>query len=93
MPVVNKFGEEVAAGKYPNVSFLSIACYDTESKVKSYLAANNFALPAAISDGQIEKAYKIAGYPSKIIISPQGKMINVGFGKDWQAVIKSFSAL
>jgi thiol-disulfide isomerase/thioredoxin len=93
MPVVNKFGEEVAAGKYPNVSFLSVACYDTESKVKSYLTANNFSLPAAISDGQIEKAYKIAGYPSKIIISPKGKMINVGFGKDWQAVIKSFSAL
>ncbi|MEJ7560179.1 MAG: TlpA disulfide reductase family protein [Pedobacter sp.] len=93
MPIVNKFGVDVAEGKHPNVSFLSVACSDTESKVKAYLAENKFTMTAAMSDGQIERKYEITGYPSKIIISPQGKMINVGFGKDWQAIIKSFSTL
>lgn len=93
MPVVNKFGVEVAEGKHPNISFLSVACSDTEPKVISYLTENKFTMAAAMSDGQIERAYKIKGYPSKIMVSPQGRMIDVGFGKDWQAIIKTFSSL
>jgi thiol-disulfide isomerase/thioredoxin len=93
MPIVNKFAVEVAEGKYPNMSFLSVACRDTESKVKEYLAENKFTMTAAMSDGQIEQKFKIPYYPSKILISPEGKMIHIEFGKDWQAVIKSFSTL
>lgn len=93
MPVVNQFAVEAAEGKHPNIAFLSVACRDTESKVKEYVAENKFTMTAAMSDGQIEKKYKIPYYPSKILISPEGKMIHIEFGKDWQAVIKSFSTL
>ena len=93
MPIVNKFAAETAEGKHPNVSFLSVACRDTESKVKEYLAENKFTMTAAMSDGQIEQKYKIPYYPSKILISPEGKMIHIEFGKDWQAIIKNFSML
>lgn len=93
MPTVNKFGVEAAQGKHPNISFLSVACRDTEQKVKAYLEENKFAMTAAMSDGQIEEKYKIPYYPSKILISPQGKMIHIDFGKDWQSIIKSFSSL
>jgi thiol-disulfide isomerase/thioredoxin len=93
MPIVNKFGVEAAEGKHQNVSFLSVACRDTESKVKEYLAENKFSMTAAMSDGQIEQKYNIPYYPSKILISPQGKMIHIEFGKDWQAIIKSFTTL
>ena len=93
MPTVNKFAVEVAEGKHPNLSFLSVACRDTDSKVKEYLTENKYTMTAAMSDGQIEQKYKIPYYPSKILISPAGKMIHIEFGKDWQAIIKSFSTL
>jgi thiol-disulfide isomerase/thioredoxin len=93
MPIVNKFAAETAEGRHPNVSFLSVACRDTESKVREYLAENKFTMTAAMSDGQIEQKYKIPYYPSKILISPEGKMIHIEFGKDWQAIIKNFSVL
>ncbi|GAB3926914.1 redoxin domain-containing protein [Mucilaginibacter myungsuensis] len=93
LPVVNKFSTEVAEGKYPNVDFLSISCYDTDKKVKDFLEENKYSLPVAMSDGKVQGNYKISGYPSKIIISPEGKMIKVDFGKDWRGVIKSFSAM
>lgn len=93
MPTVNKFGVEASEGKHPNISFLSVACRDTEQKVKEYLEENKFAMTAAMSDGQIEKKYNIPYYPSKILISPQGRMIHIDFGKDWQSIIKTFSSL
>ncbi|QKJ29813.1 TlpA family protein disulfide reductase [Mucilaginibacter mali] len=93
MPKVNKFNDEVVAGKYQNVSFLSIACNDTENNVKMYLDETKFGMPVAMSDGEVQSNYKVPGYPCKIIISPEGRMIAVDFGKDWLSVIKNFSQL
>jgi len=93
LPTVNKFSQQVKAGDYKNVNFLSVSCYDKEEKLKLFLTENKYSLPVAVSDGKIQQDYKIKGYPSKIIISPEGKMINVDFGKDWQSVIKNFSQM
>ncbi|GAB3905777.1 TlpA family protein disulfide reductase [Mucilaginibacter boryungensis] len=93
MPVVNKFSNAVTAGDYPNVNFLSIACNDTENAVKAYLDETKFTIPVLLSDGLVQTNYKIRGYPSKIVISPQGRMITVDFGKDWQTVIRNFSQM
>jgi hypothetical protein len=41
----------------------------------------------------IEKLYKIAGYPSKILVSPEGKMLTLRFGDDWAGTIKKFNNL
>ncbi|WP_256003992.1 redoxin domain-containing protein [Pedobacter deserti] len=93
MPDVNRFSDEVKDGKHKNVQFLSVACNDQEDKVKAYLEENNFGIPVAMSDGIIQRNYSIRGYPSKIIVSPEGKMIQVDFGKDWKKVITAFSQL
>lgn len=93
LPTVNKFSEKVKAGEYKDVNFLSVSCYDKEDRLKAFLTENKYSLPVAVSDGKIQQNYKIKGYPSKIIVSPDGKMITVDFGKDWQSVIKSFSQM
>lgn len=93
MPEVNKFSEEVAAGKHEGVTFLSIACRDNEKSVKAYLEANKFTIPVAISKGDVEKDFEIRGFPSKILIAPDGRMMNVEFGKNWQTVLKQYSKM
>ncbi|TCC98142.1 redoxin domain-containing protein [Pedobacter psychroterrae] len=93
MPTVNKFSEEVAAGKHEGVEFLSIACRDSEKSVKAYMEANKFSMPVAISKGDVEKNFKIRGFPSKILIAPDGRMMNVEFGKNWQKVLQQYSKL
>ena len=91
MPVINKFAKLLEEDKkYGDVKFLSIACRDTEADVKSYLAANNFVIPAAMSDGKVEQNFAVDGYPSKYIIAPNGKMIEIQFGKDWEKILDSF---
>ncbi|TCD26749.1 TlpA family protein disulfide reductase [Pedobacter psychrodurus] len=93
MPKVNKFYEESKSGKHGKVNFLSIACQDTEIAVAGYLKENKFSIPVALSDGIVQRNYKIDGYPSKILISPSGKMINIEFGKDWLDILKSFQSI
>ncbi|RXF71047.1 TlpA family protein disulfide reductase [Arcticibacter tournemirensis] len=93
MPSINSFAKEVEEGKHKNVSFLSIACHDTEEKVKSFFTKNNYAMPAVMSDNIIEKNYNVRGYPSKVIISPEGRMLTVNFGTDWKDVVMQFSKI
>lgn len=93
LPSVNKFYTELAAGKHGDNNFLSIACRDQEDKVKAFVAQNKYSIPVAMSDDKIEYNYKITGYPSKILISPEGKMINIQFGKDWKAILKQLNAV
>ncbi|ATP58420.1 hypothetical protein CPT03_19110 [Pedobacter ginsengisoli] len=90
LPDVNRFYTELTEGKHGDSNFLSVACYDTEEKVKDFLALNKYTIPVAMSDNKIQKDYKITGYPSKIIISPDGRMLNVQFGKDWKRILKKF---
>ncbi len=93
LPDVNKFYTELAAGKHGELNFLSVACYDTEDKVNGFLAANKYEIPVALSDNKIQRDYKITGYPSKILIAPNGRMLNVQFGKDWKGILKRFSQI
>ncbi|GAA4338219.1 hypothetical protein GCM10023149_48100 [Mucilaginibacter gynuensis] len=93
MPHVNEFNDQVVKGEYPGIDFMSIACYDTEIKVKTFLADNKYGIPVLMSDNKVEQLYKPDGYPAKILISPDGRMLPVKFGADWLGIIKKFSAL
>ncbi|UOE50553.1 TlpA family protein disulfide reductase [Mucilaginibacter sp. SMC90] len=91
MPAINVFNKELKDGKYTGVNFLSVACRDNAENVKAYLATNKFDIPAAMANETIEKLYNIAGYPSKILVSPEGKMLALKFGDDWAGTIKKFN--
>ena len=93
MPKVNEFNNQLISGKNTGVNLLGIACYDNQIDVKKYLTNNNYGITVALSDNQVQHKYKVNGYPSKILISPTGKMVDVEFGADWQSVIKKFSEL
>ena len=93
LPEVNKWYLELAEGKHGASNFLSIACYDTEEKVKVFLERNKYSIPVAMSDNKVERSYKVTGYPSKIIISPEGRMLNVQYGKDWKSFLKKFNEI
>jgi hypothetical protein len=46
-----------------------------------------------MADSNIEKNYNISSYPSKILITPQGKFLVVPFGTDWVDFIKKYADL
>ena len=73
-----------------NFIFLTIACYDDESKVKSYVKENNYSFPVAMADTKILKLYNVTSFPFKVLITPQGKYLIVPFGIDWVDFIKQY---
>jgi thiol-disulfide isomerase/thioredoxin len=88
MPDLNRFNQELKDDKFKNVRFLSVACSDTKNKVSAYLQRNNFDITAAMADGNIEKQYGVTGYPFKVLIAPNGKMMKLKFGDDWHAIVE-----
>jgi thiol-disulfide isomerase/thioredoxin len=93
LPEVNKFYLELENGKHGNTNFLSIACSDKEEHVKAFISSNKYSIPVAMSDNKVERDYKISGYPSKILVSPEGKMLNIDFGKDWKKILKQLNSI
>jgi thiol-disulfide isomerase/thioredoxin len=92
MPIIDGFNKELLDGKHTGIELLSIACSDNLNNVKNYITNNNFGIPVVMSDRKVEENYKITGYPTKILISPNGKMIEVPKA-DWITVIKKFNKL
>lgn len=91
-PGLQKFNQSVA-GRRANLILLTVACNDLESKVKSYLTQFRYDFPVAMTDGKIEKAFHVSGYPYKVLITPQGKYLNIPFGVDWVDFVSRYADL
>jgi thiol-disulfide isomerase/thioredoxin len=80
--------------KYPdNISLITIACRDNKEAVKKYLMEKNYSFPVAMSDLTIEKVFPLQGYPSKFLISPEGRFLRIPFGTNWVNFIKAYTGL
>ncbi|MBS1567577.1 MAG: redoxin domain-containing protein [Bacteroidetes bacterium] len=91
MPDNNKYAVSIRESK--EEAFLSIACSDNQTSVINYFQQNNFTMDAAMSDRTVEKDYGITGYPTKIIVTPDGHMLHLQFGADWKTILHQFRAI
>lgn len=89
-PDMQKFYDSTLKNNADKITFLTIACHDTEDRVMNYMAEKKFSFPVAMSDNQIEKTYKVAGYPTKLLVTPEGKYLIVPFGADWVSFVKHY---
>ncbi|WP_270087898.1 TlpA family protein disulfide reductase [Sphingobacterium sp. SYP-B4668] len=93
MPKLNQYYLGLKQDKMSNIAFMSIACRDTKEKVHRFLSDHNYEIPVLISDNQVEITYKVREYPSKYIVTPEGKLISTDFGFDWQTLVAQLSKL
>ncbi|TJZ62924.1 TlpA family protein disulfide reductase [Sphingobacterium olei] len=93
MPKLNKYYLGLKKDQKNKIDFMTIACHDTKEKVQHFLSDNNYEIPVLMSDNKIQGAYKVRGYPSKYIITPEGKLISTEFGFDWQTLISQLANL
>lgn len=66
------------------VEFLGIACGDTEKKWKEAVAKHEVPWLNVLNekgDKDVSVVYAITGYPTKIVVDPQGKIANVVVGE------------
>lgn len=59
----------------------------------SFMTANEYTFPVAEVDDQIVDAFHVSGYPTKILITPEGNYLKIPFGTDWVMYIKNYLLL
>ncbi len=93
MPRMQSFYREAIAKHKDKLSIITIACKDTEMKVKTFLNKHTYNFPVAMADASIEKAYEIAAYPTKILITPQGNILPISSGEGWIEQVKLYTGI
>ncbi|WP_373331047.1 TlpA family protein disulfide reductase [Salmonirosea aquatica] len=92
-PDMQKFYDSTVVKNPGKISLLTVACNDTEQKVLTYMEQKKYSFPVAMSDNKIQKTYTVQGYPTKVLITPQGKYVTVPFNVDWVSFVKDYSDL
>lgn len=95
-PTLQKFYDTTILQKTEKVSILTIACDEdknTDEKVIKYMKEKGLSFPVAIADTKIEKKFAVNAYPTKVLITPEGKYLSVPHGIDWITLIKEYAAL
>ncbi len=89
MPALDSFYLEMARRRPHDVAVISIACRDEIGTVRKFMQSRSFAFPVVMTNQQVERDYKIRGYPSHFLITPEGRSISLGhFG--WESKVSTY---
>jgi thiol-disulfide isomerase/thioredoxin len=91
MPQIEAFYRNEVLTGTNSFELLTIACHDQEATVKEFMKKNNYTFPVAMSDNKVPKLFPIPGYPTKILITPNGRYQVIPFGQPWQDFVKNYS--
>ncbi len=90
---LQRFYDTLIKANSDKISFLTIACRDTEEAVSTYLKATKYSFPVLMSDTFIEKKFNVQGYPTKALITPNNNYVIIPYNSDWAAYIKQYIGL
>lgn len=68
----------------------TIACYDKKKNVDDFMAKEKYTYEVLLSDGQVEKDFKIRGYPTKLLLLPNGVYLTISFYSDYEDILSKY---
>ncbi|MFT3823915.1 MAG: TlpA disulfide reductase family protein [Chitinophagaceae bacterium] len=90
-PALQKFYKKTQ--RSDKLTILTIACRDTEERVRGYLKKKSFTFPVAMADSQVEDIFAVQSYPTKVLINPAGQYLIIPFGINWTTFIEKYCDL
>jgi len=91
LPEFNKASENYNKNPDSKIKFYSFS-YGSQ-KLKEFMTKNKYTFPVAEINKKITKLFKVSGYPTKILISPDNKYVKIPFGANWQEYIRNYCLL
>jgi thiol-disulfide isomerase/thioredoxin len=79
--------------KNPNPEKLlvtTIACFDKKKNVDDFMAKEKYTYEVLMSDGQVEKDFKIRGYPTKLLLLPNGVYLIISFYSNYNDILTKY---
>ncbi|MES2515898.1 MAG: TlpA disulfide reductase family protein [Bacteroidota bacterium] len=70
----------------------TIACFNIKKDVDDFMMKKKYTYPVLISDGKVEKNFKIAGYPTKLLLLPNGVYLTIPFSHDYNDILRKYLA-
>ena len=75
-----------------DIVVLTVACRDQEATVRDFMAKNSYTFPVAMADTAIEIQFRVGEYPTKVLITPQGKRMKIPFATNWVSRVDTYLA-
>jgi thiol-disulfide isomerase/thioredoxin len=91
LPELEKAYKDNLAHHETTLSIYSLS-YDSKD-IKDFMKANKYSFPVAEIGNDVIKAFEVEGYPTKILITPQGRCLKIPWGVNWQEYIKNYRTL
>ncbi len=92
-PDLQKFYEKTITTHPEKISLLTIACRDNKDTVTKYMQQFRYSFPVVMADNVIQKKYQVGGYPSKFLITPQGRYIPISLDVNWVEFVENYVGL
>ncbi len=92
-PELQALSKEIETKYADQMEVLTIACNDQLSKVEKYFSNTKYNFPTAMADDEIVGLFKVMGYPTKILITPQGRQILLPGSQNWAELVKTYASL
>ena len=68
----------------------TIACYDKTNLVDAFMEKKKFSYQVLMSDGKVEQNFKVASYPTKLLLLPNEVYVLIPSSMDYKAVVKKY---
>jgi thiol-disulfide isomerase/thioredoxin len=90
LPEMQRFYERMKARN--DIVLMTVACSDQEPLVRAFMTRNRYAFPVAMADQTIEKQFRVNEYPTKVLITPQGRRMKIPFNTNWVSRVETYLA-
>jgi hypothetical protein len=73
---------------------LSIFTFSRGSKdLNNFMTTNKYTFPVAEIDSSVIRAFHVESWPTKILLTPQGKYLKIPWGVEWQEYLMNYCML
>jgi thiol-disulfide isomerase/thioredoxin len=68
----------------------TIACFDKKKNVDDFMEKEKYTYEVLLSDGKVEKDFKIRSYPTKLLLLPNGVYLTISFYSNYEDILNKY---
>lgn len=68
----------------------TIACYDKKKNVDDFMAKEKYTYEVLMSDGKVEKDFKVSSYPTKLLLLPNGVYLTISYYSNYDDILSKY---
>lgn len=88
MPKVDALYRQTQSSQQGRV--ITAAALDKAPTVRDYLMSRNFIYPVVLADDALIAAFNVAGFPTKLLIAPNGGVLRLPHDDTWEPIARRY---